>query len=224
MKPKYFIIFFLFLGCCNKDDAPVTTIEGKVINAGTKQPIDSVKVIAVDGKSTYDSFFGTSNRTGSGRYEITYTNTKGYFVISIKGNSPCVFLIKDGYEFIVFSEGHGSSDNYKCYFAGKEYNNETLELWARANFNPILKGKNCISTDSICFGDGIIIPGNYLLKNEFRGYGNGPIHPYGGNGLSAFGDFYYHYWMKYQIQGIWHKRIDSVYIKSFTTYTDTIYY
>jgi hypothetical protein len=46
----------------------------------------------------------------------------------------------------------------------------------------------------------------------------------GGTGLYADGDFYYPYWMKYQIRGVWQQKIDSVFIKSFTTYTDTIYY
>lgn len=46
----------------------------------------------------------------------------------------------------------------------------------------------------------------------------------GGKGLYANGDFYYHYWMKYQVHGVWKERLDSVFIKSFTTYTDTIFY
>ncbi|HON53193.1 MAG TPA: hypothetical protein P5243_11105 [Bacteroidales bacterium] len=57
-------------------------------------------------------------------------------------------------------------------------------------------------------------------------YGNGP-HKFSatGVGLLARGDFYYPYGIIWQENGVWQTgRIDSVYIKSFETYTDTIYY
>jgi hypothetical protein len=44
-------------------------------------------------------------------------------------------------------------------------------------------------------------------------------------GLLARGDLYYPYGIIWQEHGIWQKgKIDSVFIKSFETYRDTIYY
>ena len=204
-----------FVGCTK--EIPETIIEGKVINAGSKQPVDSVLVTLQDGVNGGDSFFGSSNTAGSKTQQNTYTNKDGAFKISIKSNSPYLSLTKIGYEFIVMDGGAGQSIKY--YQSGKVYSNEILGIWASAYFNPILKGKNCTAKDSICFGDGIF--SNFF---SLRGYGNGPLKPYGGKGLSAFGDAFFRYWIKSQIRGTWHERIDSVYIKSFTTYTDTIYY
>jgi len=42
--------------------------------------------------------------------------------------------------------------------------------------------------------------------------------------MLVIGDFFNPYWIKYQIDGQWKEKIDSVYVKSFETFTDTIYY
>jgi hypothetical protein len=220
-----FIIFMLFLSvlfsCKKENETPITTIEDKVINTGSKEPIDSVKVIAVDGVSTYDAFFGTSNNSGSGRYVITYTDINGKFNVSIKGNSPCIFLVKDGYRFVVFT--YGSSENYKSYIAGNKYKNEVLELWADAYFKGVFKGLSCLITDSVYFDEGNFVESlENLRSRNIWWFGNGPFSPY--YAWKGIGDKYFSYWMRYQVKGIWQVRLDSVFIKSFTTYTDTIYY
>lgn len=221
MRIILFILFLSVLFACKKEDeTPVTSIEGTVINIGSKMPVDSVEVIAVDGVSTYDTFFGTSNNSGSGRYVITYTDTNGKFNVNIKGNYPCIFLVKDGYRFVVFT--YGSSENYKSYSAGKDYKNEILELWADAFFNPVLQGLSCISSDSILFD---VIYQNTKVGFNRLYYGNGPNKYYeDSKGYKTIGDKYTGFWIKYQTKGVWHERLDSVFIKSFTTYTDTIYY
>ncbi len=227
MKKIIYPLFFLLslCGCKKENNLPITTIEGKVINAGSKQPVDSVKVIAVDGVTTYNNFFGTTTSTSSGRYEITYTNAKGEFNISIRGNSPCIFLAKSGYQFVVVT--YGSSDNYKSYNAGKTYNNEILGLWAQAHFNGSFICSNCTSTDTSVIG---VDEGNHIplswIKIGFVYKGKGPhFGDINSKGLSEFGDSYTPYWIVYQIKGVWQPAlIDSVFIKSFTTYTDTIYY
>jgi hypothetical protein len=218
---KYIIFFILALVGCEKE-VPLTSIEGKVINSGSKTPIDSVLVTLQDGVGSSGVFsLGSSNTKGSGLYTTTYTNKEGSFKISLKCDKPALSLTKKGYEFVILNGGSGQS--IKGYNPGN-YTNEILGLWAQAYFSPIIKGKNCIQSDSICFGDGITIPSFYFLRNQLRGYGNGPIKPYADNGLSAFGDKYYPYWIKYQIKGVWHQKIDSAFIKSFSTYIDTIYY
>jgi hypothetical protein len=224
MKNALIIILLVFLSSCKKNPAPViTTIEGTVINIGSKQPIDSVKVTVVDGRSGSDSFFGSSKTSGTGKTVVKYTGTDGKFSISIEGSSPVLYLEKTGYEFVYFREG--SSDSFKEYNPGKKYTNEILELWANAYFNPILKGINCQSNDTVLF-DVMFYNSLERAGFEHQYLGNGPFKymEWDANGYPGIGDKYLRYWFKYQIQGIWRAKIDSVFIKSFTTYTDTIYY
>jgi hypothetical protein len=224
MRYILIILFLSTLFACKKDDKTLidTTIEGIVINTGSRKPVYNVKVIAVNGVSTYDTFLGTNDNSGSVIYAITYTDSNGKFSVTVKGNYPCIFLEKTGYRFVVFT--YGSSDNYKSYIAGKTYKNEILELWADAYFNPVFKGLSCINTDSVYFDEGKCIPLAFT-KTTYINYGNGPFSNYAGSkGWKGIGDKYFSYWMKYQIHRVWHERIDSVLIKSFTTYSDTIYY
>jgi hypothetical protein len=221
MKNALIIILLVFLSSCKKNPAPViTTIEGTVINIGSKQPIDSVKVTVVDGRSGSDSFFGSSKTSGTGKTVVKYTGTDGKFSISIEGISPVLYLDKTGYEFVYFREG--SSDSFKEYLPGKKYTNEILDLWADAYFKGVFKGKLCIVSDSVYFDEGEKIPLAFS-KTTYLHFGNGPFGLID-KGWKGIGDKYFSYWMKYQIQGKWNQKIDSVYIKSFTIYTDTIYY
>jgi hypothetical protein len=222
---KYIAILVLLLvASCKKEDKPTktTSIEGKVINSGSKEPVEGVLVTLQDGISSGGGIFETSN-VGSGKQLTTYTIKDGSFKISIKGDYPFLSLTKTGYHFNVLVEG--ALQNVKQYTAGGTYKNEILGLLAIAYFNPTFISKNCIETDSIFFDAGNSIPLAFK-KTGFLLFSNRPDKlNQGGKGLYANGDFYYYYWMKYQIKGVWQPdRIDSVYIKSFTTYTDTIYY
>lgn len=203
------IAFFLL--ACKEDEKAVTTIQGTVVNIGSKEPVDSVMVVAVDGANNEKA------------QVIKYTDTRGKFNVSIEGNNPCIYLVKEGYRFVVFSEGHGSSENFKAFAAGETFNNEVLELWADAYFKPIFVKKDCNPSDSTYIDEGNNIPLGFQ-KTTFLIQGCEPIDRWSINGTKGIGDTYFHYWIKYQIQGVWNERIDSVYIPSFTTYTDTIYY
>lgn len=173
MRNALIILFLLLLFSCKKEDETlVTTIEGIVVNTGSKEPVDSVKVIAVDGVSNYDPFFGSSDNPGTGKYVILYTNKQGKFSVSIKGNYPCIFLVKDGYRFVVFT--YGSSENYKTYVAGKTYKNEFLSMVATAYFNPVIRGFSCLPDDSVYIDAGTDIPPMRFLKSENCFFGNGP--------------------------------------------------
>jgi hypothetical protein len=219
----FIIIYFVILviSCKKENEELVTTIEGTVINTGSKEPIDSVMVVAVDGVSNYDPFFGSSDNPGTGKYVIKYTDKYGKFKLSIKGNYPCIFLEKTGYEFVVFTQG--SSDNYKSYTAGQIYKDEVLELWAEAFFKPIFIKLDCTPFDSIYIDEGNSIPVGFQ-KTTFLFKGCDPIDRWPAKAALGIGDKYFHYWIKFQTHSIWNEKIDSVFIKSFTTFNDTIYF
>ena len=219
MKNIILVGLILCLVACLKDNE-TTTIDGHVINVGSKQPIDSVQVFLRFGSPYGSSFIGGSTG-GNGHYVSTLTDKNGYFKISLTGEELNLYLSKAGYRFVVFSIDSGTSNGFKYYNSGQNYSNEVLQLWADCYFKAVFQGKNSIDSDSIYFGEGDFI--NYSKMMNPYGYGNGPFSPYG-QGYKGIGDKYFKYWMKYQIKGIWHERIDAVFIKSFTTYTDTIYY
>jgi len=226
MKNVLYIILLIFLASCKKNSTPViTTIEGTVINTGSRQPIDSVKVTVVDGRSGGDSFFGNIKTSGSGKIIVKYTGTDGKFSISIEGTSPVLYLEKTGYEFVVFSAGYGSSDYFKSYKAGEKYKNEVLELWADSYFKPILKSKDQPYDDDNLW----IVSLPYFTESKYDIYedmyhfvGKGPFLYNDYNG--AIGDMYKKFKIKLIRNGITTEHKDSVFVKSLSTYTDTIYY
>lgn len=216
MRISKYILFLLTILLSCKKETSLTIIEGKVINAGSKIPIDSVLVTLQDG-------IGSANTIGSHQSTTTYTDKDGYFKISMKCEAPFLWLTKKGYEFVVMNEGAGQS--VKGYYPGL-HKNEILGLWAQAYFNASFIGLNCTSTDTSVIGadEGNHVPLAWI-KIGIVFTGKGPhFGNLSNNGLYAWGDKYFPYWIVYQIQGTWHEKVDSVYIKSFTTYTDTIYY
>jgi len=218
MRILILIVAALVIIACNKEKT-ITKARGIVVNSGTGRPIEGVKVVMQDGISGSSSpVMGDGNTTGSKKTVEYITKADGMFSLELEGEAPFIWAEKDSYRFVNLKGAYEISSLQ----AGSD-NNLKLNMDANSYFNPIYKGMNCINSDTICYGEDKSIPSLYLLRNNVKGFGNGP-HGGGGKGLLARGDHYYPFWIKYQIQGIWHERIDSVYISSFTTYTDTIYY
>jgi len=207
------LICLLIFSSCKKEE-PETTISGIVVNYGTLKPIDSVMVTVVSGAG--NGTFGSTK--GSGSEISTYTDHLGKFSVSIKGENLFLYLKKDKYRYD--EEIFGA---YKSYTAGKDYLNEILKFKAKSFFNPVFIFKSCKITDSIYLNIGSSIPNAYQ-KTIYLNYGEKPFQPFGGIGMLVIGDFFNPYWIKYQIDGQWKEKIDSVYVKSFETFTDTIYY
>jgi hypothetical protein len=168
---KHIIILFLLLVAgCKKDDKPTTTVEGKVINAGSKEPVEGVLVTLHDGISSGGGIFPTST-VGSGNTQTTYTKNDGSFKVSIRGDNPFLWLTKEGYHFDVLDGG--ALQSVKEYLSGKDYKNEVLGILAIAYFNPTFWGRNCLETDSVYYNAGSSIPLAFT-KTTFVEYGNGP--------------------------------------------------
>ena len=85
MKKSFLLIILfgmLFISACEKKVRTTTTIvSGTVINAGSKQPIDSVKVTLLDGVSTAGEI--NSGNTTSGNKNVAYTDKEGKFRVEI---------------------------------------------------------------------------------------------------------------------------------------------
>lgn len=216
------LIFLLILSC--KKTNKITLIEGIIVESGNKQPLDSVTVHIQDGIGSGE--FGPT--TGNGQNFYTITNKDGHFSIKVEGEAPALEITKSNYSW-EYSTG-GSSQRFKFYTAGQTYKNEYFEMNAEAKFQPILKSID-ISTilDTVKFLDGIFYPLNadfeqYGSSTSGKFYGKGPFKLYEYLAMPAIGDKYRYFKIGLWRNGIARVRIDSVFVKSFTTFTDTIYY
>ena len=202
---------FLF-GACKKEESklPHTIVEGYIIHSGTKQPLDSVRVSIWDG-------IGTNTQNN---YDTTYTNAQGFFHIEVDGNEPVMFLYKKSYSFEYHLDGAALGIIPLTVGVHKDMKFE-MDAWAY--INPWFQGRNSISTDTVLFD---LLSSKGIQEGWLSTYfGNGPHH-FGNsfNGYLTKGDTYKAYWLKYQIKGKWYERVDSVYVPSFKTWSDTIYY
>lgn len=223
---KNIITIVLLLGIMAsscEDDVTHNVAEGIILHSGTKKPLEGVKVYMYDGVGHSGGWIdlGSSKTNGSSRIDSTITDANGFFHIELDGEEPVLYPFKEGYSFEYAMGGAvigivplntGANKNLK------------LELDAWAYFKPsIIIGKECAINDTVWYGFGkyINVPsvGYYL--------GNGPHVVYyyqGDKGWPVKGDKFASYWFKYQINGIWNSKNDSVYVPSFTTYTDTLHY
>jgi len=215
-----FLICCIFWGC--KKEKQFTYIEGIVINTGSKQPIDSVLVSLHDGLGS-SVLLGGGQTVGSENTVTTYTDKNGHFKISILADAPFLWLSKNGYRFVQVAPSGTLSTDPKSYLSGSNNSNQVLTLWANAYFQGIFKGRSSLPTDSIYFDEASQkVSLDWLRSRNHWNFGNGPFGP--PYPFLEIGDKYFSYWIEYQIHGVWHQKIDSVYIKSFTTYRDTIYF
>jgi hypothetical protein len=217
-----FIIMLLITTNCKKEQTtPHTKISGHVYSTGSGKPIEGVKIYMYDGIGHSGGMvdLGGGNTGGSSRRDSTVTDANGYFHIELDGEEPVLYLFKQGYSFEYIVDG--AVIGIIPLYTGESKNLE-FEMDAWANFNPWFKGSKSLPYDTILF--------DVLSKSGIKEgwlstfYGNGPHKFSSFDGYPTKGDKYKAYWLKYQINGIWHERVDSVYIPSFTTYTDTIYY
>lgn len=224
---QFFLCVLLLDTSCVKNKEYHAIVRGKVINAGSKAPIDSVLVVLKDGISSGGGWFDLGN-TSSDKKSYTYTDKEGFFELELIGEySAYLGLSKKGYLY-EFNEG-GSVIGYKPFSDGL-FENEILEMKADAWFNPILKSKEISNnTDTLFFE---------ILSNHRSEYDITHGNPYGITGFDrefygigpftysyrSIGDTYQPFRMSLKRQGIKTIKIDSVYVKSFCTYEDTIYY
>ena len=210
------VMAIVMVACTKKEEKlPHTVVEGYVIHSGTKQPLDSVRVSIWDG-------IGTNTQNN---YDTTYTNAQGFFHIEVDGNEPVMFLYKKNFSFEYSLDGAALGIIPLTVGVHKEMK---FEMDAPAGFDPILINKFKNSDDLLKFSDYSI--DNYTIKHgiestvywEHSGFET--FRPYEKDPSAAIGDKYHLYMLEVTRNGNISTIVDSVYIKSFTICTDTIYY
>ena len=230
------VAILLTLSSC-MDDEFTTTVSGKVVNFGSREPIEGAYVYLKDGVGSSGVVIYDGNTSSSKRSEVL-TDANGEFTVSLTGEYEAFLSVgKEGYqEFIVANEG--AAVGIKSYGFGGSYENQVLELKAEAGFNPLFV--NTVPgqlTDSlIIFTDYTKpdVPANQLKDWLNTGWNTLCVGEQNCRVVSTAsldehvilttGDTYRVYQIAYTRNGQWETKIDSVYIKSFETFTDTIYY
>lgn len=205
-------------------------VEGRVINVGSREPIDSAKVVLRGGNPASNPFLpGFNDNPPSGNDDSTYTDIDGYFRLKVEDESFAYMgLYKKGYtldEFIWYSDqaltkeaiGEGSTfstpDNYYI----------IIEYKAECTFSPVLRKKGInLETDTLIVSiTDYKHPSQFSNRNEY--YGKSPFQVSRDYGYCT-GHTYFHYKLEYTEDGLWKSKVDSVMISSFDTCNDTIYY
>jgi hypothetical protein len=217
MKYSLLITIIVFLVSCKKNEVSHNVVDGILIHSGTKKPLSGVRVSLWEGLP--------SGTNGNNSYDTTFTDTTGHFHIEQDGNQPVMYLYKKGYSFEYIVGGAvigivplniGVNKNLK------------FEMDASAYFDPTFQNKFNNSSDLLKFSDYAIT--NFVIKNGIEAtsyetfWGYEPYRPYKENPNKAIGDKYHLYILEITRNRAKTTIVDSVNIKSFTTYTDTIYY
>ena len=157
---KYILFFtltsLLWLPSCKKK-TPITHVSGVVINAGSKQPVLGAMVVMQDGVGSSGGWVNTGNSktVGTGATQQVTTGADGTYSFSFKGEAPVIWVEKEQYRF------YNPAGGNEIYFLtpGKTYSDLKLTLVAYAWFNPVLKGYNCLNSDSVLvFNDCSTLP------------------------------------------------------------------
>jgi hypothetical protein len=232
MKLKLIILMIIvtILSCKKKEGDYI--VEGKIINAGNKEPIDSVS-ITLRGGYPYNSgpfLQGMNDDPANDNYASTYTDENGYFKLIIEDERQAYIIwYKEGYNHgIVKKDGkelYNNNDVVSISPYGKHF--VTIEYEAECSFFPIFKKiENNSDNDTLRvfvrtreLGDLANIKG---YSEEY--IGESPFTYLNSRAYGFVGDTYVYYKLEYTDNSTWKTKIDSVYVESFETYTDTIYY
>ena len=206
------IASFNFISC--KKKPKVTKISGIVLDYGTNEPIEDVKIFVNDRFVSSGPF--TDSNFGTDAEATVFTDKDGKFDVEIDAEySVSLIPSKD-------SEYWSSDDRYG-YSIGTITEDEVIKLKAKAWFAGKLDSD--IHVDSVRFKpvlEDFTVSG--LFNKEF--YGKGvheltTIKP----GRIAIGNTFFRYQIEYKdTEGKWNSFIDSVYIKKGDVFTGTLKY
>ena len=220
MKVKYcFIIFAILLGlqACKDKTIGNFIVKGKVINITSKEPIDSVMVVLYGGNPLSNPMMqGFNSNPPKGNNDTTYTDKNGEFRVEVKRESAAfIGWVKKGYR-----NGNINGGNK---FWGPGIYDITIEYVAECTFHPFFKKRALNNQDDTLrvYITSYSYPKSYVLQEIY--YGKSPFKLNHDLGYCA-GDGYFHYKLEYKENNSWSEKIDSVYVKSFQAFSDTIYY
>jgi hypothetical protein len=219
----------IFQSCEKNKDKGDFIVEGRVINIGSDEPIENVLVILYGGNPLSNPLMpGFNDNPPNGNNDTAYSDSNGEFYLQVKDESAA-FLgwRKDGYKNgnIVW---YSNDFNTKLSESGNKFfepgtKSIIIEYEAECKFSPIFKKKGANhDTDTL-----IISITNYNNPNSFIKYRTytvmSPFKLDSDFGYCVGNEFFY-FKLEYTDLGIWETKIDSVYVESFETYSDTIYY
>ncbi len=202
----------LLLASCGKIKQ-TTTMSGRVIDFGTGEPIENVRIYVRDG------FTGSGpildNDDIGDNEALTYTDKNGEFDVSIKAeNNPVLYPSKSS-EYWNYNDGELVQSG-EIYTRGED--NENIEI--------ILKGKAYLNfraeslgeqADSIKWLAYLEYPSLFFRQQSHGKSFNREM-------TFAYGNSYYTYDFSYKRNGAWTSILDSIYIPLGETRGDTIYY
>lgn len=213
------IIFLIIFSSCRKRER-TTKVNGTVIDYGSKEPIEDVKLIFMDGISTNGPI--SSSNFSSGKEIVGFSDQNGKFDLELTGEfSPYLFFGRDDYW--PYEDGNGITSSAIYYSKGSVNEGVEIILKSKAWFASVFKNKNS-SLDSMYFQ-----PLSEKLENAGSAgkkyfFGSGPFDVNFGINRIANGNSFFRYLVGYIRNNKWHEKIDSVYIKKGEIYRDTIYY
>ncbi|MCQ2960350.1 MAG: hypothetical protein MJ198_09230 [Bacteroidales bacterium] len=212
--PFLFALSVLSTLSCQKED--VYSIKGRVLNGGSGEPIEQVCLILYGNNSSQIPFLSEiKDENYGGNIDTTYSDENGYFELSIKAESgfaPYIKATKEGYF---------------------DFKQEGNTMWGYANcwFLPtFVRNRNASDNDSVRL---YVTTKYFTPKNSTISFKKNPIVEHIGKSpfsidpleeLYCYGDSYIYYKLECSNNDSCWVMIDSVFLSSFETYTDTIYY
>ena len=231
----YILILTLIVSCTSEPEEKTTIVSGIVINKGSIKPIEGIEVFLIDGIGS-SGFTLINSQTTSGKETKVITNSKGEFVIEITGiYTPFLSVAPPlGYDWWLY-EGVG----VRGFKPGSTNEGIVLEMIAYAQFCGIFKAKypaDSLKIDILDYND---INKSHIFPLSYKNVcsdgkacikADKPFYMCGELGDDIFyhegeiGDKYLRFKLYIKRNNIWQSKIDSVYLKGFETYRDTIYY
>ena len=224
-----FLSILGFQSCEKNKDSGDFIVEGKIINVGSSERVDSVLVILYGGNPLSNPLMpGFNDNPPSGNNDTAYSERNGEFLLKVE-NESAAFLgwRKEGYKngkviwYTDDFENKREESGNKFFEPGLKH--IMIEYEAGCSFNPILQKRGINSENDTLIvsitdyehSSSFSNPKSYFGKSPFifdrdRGY--------------CVGDEFFHYKLEYTDSGIWKTKIDSVYVESFEIFSDTIYY
>jgi hypothetical protein len=210
------ILAFLFiLPSCGKKKYH-TIVQGKCIDAGSKQPVEGVMIVLQDGVDASGPFH-VDGKTSSDKKNIAYTDANGQFTVELKGEHLAALSAKkEGYT--TYKEGY--SEGEIILYGDGVYENEVIEMRAEAFFEGYFKNTTPNDLDTLFvktfyFNSSTIDRNRVFIKEEISQF----VVPYRGVGNS-----FYKFQLEFKRNDQWNTKLDSVFLKPFETNRDTIYY